>query len=152
MATAREPGMETLEYSWEESMRTGDETIDSQHKELIRRLNLLLRSIYAGQVSQQVESTLNFLSTYVIAHFAREERIMEQVGCPLADANKRAHAEFMDKFHSFAEELAGDRQTASLIALRMLRELSDWLVKHIRSIDARMLPYVQAHSNKNRSV
>ena len=135
---------EALEYSWEESMRTGDEMNDRQHQELIHRLNLLLHSMYKGHPAEQVESTLDFLASYVVEHFTHEEALMEQVHCPLAQANKRAHAEFLVRFGAFQEDLAAQRNSPSVIAVKMLRELSDWIVRHIRTIDARMLPYVQA--------
>ena len=136
--------VEALEYSWDESMRTGDEINDLQHKELIHRLNLLLRSMYKGHPAEQVESTLDFLASYVVEHFTHEEELMESVHCPLAHANKRAHAEFLVRFGAFQEDLAARRNSPSVIAVKMLRELSDWIVRHIRTIDARMLPYVQA--------
>ncbi|HEX9076672.1 MAG TPA: hemerythrin family protein [Anaerolineae bacterium] len=135
---------EALEYSWDESMRTGDEINDRQHKELIHRLNLLLQSMYKGHPAEQVESTLDFLASYVVEHFTHEETVMEEVHCPLAHANKRAHAEFLVRFGAFQEDLAAQKSSPSVIAVKMLRELSDWIVRHIRTIDARMLPYVQA--------
>ncbi len=136
--------MEPLEYSWDESMRTGDEAIDLQHKELIHRLNLLLEAMYKGHPAEQVESTLDFLAVYVVEHFTQEEALMDRVHCPLADANKRAHAEFLVRFGAFQEDLASQKSSPSVIAVKMLRDLSDWIVRHIRTIDARMLPYVQA--------
>ncbi len=136
--------MEPLEYSWDESMRTGDEVNDLQHKELIHRLNLLLDAMYKGHPAEQVESTLDFLAVYVVEHFTQEEALMDWVHCPLADANKRAHAEFLVRFGAFQDDLASQKSSPSVIAVKMLRDLSDWIVRHIRTIDARMLPYVQA--------
>ncbi len=136
--------MEPLEYSWDESMRTGDEVNDLQHKELSHRLNLLLEAMHKGHPAEQVESTLDFLASYVVEHFTREEMRMEEVHCPLAQANKRAHAEFLVRFGAFQEDLATHKSSPSVIAVKMLQELSDWLIRHIRTIDARMLPYVEA--------
>jgi hemerythrin len=122
--------VEALEYSWDESMMTGDD--------------LLLQSMYKGHPTEQVESTLDFLASYVVEHFTHEEALMETIHCPLAQANKRAHAEFLVRFGAFQEDLATQRSSASVIAVKMLRDLSDWIVRHIRTVDARMLPYVQA--------
>lgn len=139
--------MDILEFTWEESMRTGDEVTDLQHKELIRQLNLLLRAMHRRQAEPQVEAMLNFLSKYVIEHFDHEEACMDRVRCPLAAANRRAHAEFMARFDALTNEWANSSSPASLIAVKMLRDLSEWFVRHIRSIDARMLPYVRGSAD-----
>jgi hemerythrin len=135
--------MQELEYSWSASMRTGDEGVDSQHKELIRQLNLLLQAMNSGQAAAQVDATLDFLADYAVRHFGYEEQCMERVHCPLAETNKLAHAEFLQKFAAFRQELARDRNAASLVAIRMLKELSTWLIAHIRNVDAKMLPYAE---------
>jgi hemerythrin len=137
--------METLDYSWEEDMRTGDEVLDLQHKELIYRLNLLLHAMYKGQVTEEVESMLEFLDSYIVEHFTYEEACMDRVRCPLALANRKAHAEFLKRLYSFRAEMSNNPSTVSLVAVKMLRDLSEWLVVHILHIDARLLPYVQAH-------
>ena len=141
--------MQVLEYTWEESMRTGDEVCDAQHKELIRRLNLLLHAMYKGQPAPQVESMLDFLASYVVQHFSREETLMDQVHCPLAAANRNAHTEFLRRLKILREQPVNKESTAALVAVKMLRDLSEWLVQHIRSIDARMLPYVEAAEGKS---
>ena len=139
--------MDILEFAWEESMRTGDEITDLQHRELIRQLNLLLRAMHRRRAEPQVQAMLDFLSRYVVEHFSHEEACMERVRCPLAGANRRAHAEFMARFDTLAREWANNSSPAPLIAVKMLRDLSEWFIRHIRSIDARMLPYVIGSSN-----
>jgi hemerythrin len=138
--------MEILEFSWEESMRTGDDLCDAQHKELIHRLNLLLRAMHQARPAQEVDSMLAFLADYAIQHFGHEEECMTRVRCPLADINKKAHAVFLKRFTTFRDELDSKKSTPSLLAVRMLRDLSAWLVEHIRTIDARMLPYMETSS------
>jgi hemerythrin len=135
--------MEMLDYVWEESMRTGDELCDDQHKELIRRLNLLLHAMHHAQPAEQVESMLAFLDTYVAAHFTHEEACMDRYHCPLAETNRRAHGVFVMRFRALRDEWTSQSSTTALVAVKMLRDLSAWLVDHIRTIDARMLPYVQ---------
>ncbi len=140
--------METFDFSWDEAMRTGDELVDLQHKELIHRLNLLLHAIVQRRVDAEVPSMLQFLNRYVAEHFSHEESVMVRVQCPLAEANRRAHQEFLRRFDGFQDRMARDPSdgTASLVAVKMLRDLSEWLVAHILHIDARMLPYVEARS------
>jgi hemerythrin len=43
-----------IEYRWDESMRTGDDTVDAQHQELIRQLNLLIAAMARGEAGAQL--------------------------------------------------------------------------------------------------
>lgn len=142
---------QTFDFVWEESMRTGDELVDLQHQELIRRLNQLLHAMVRRDVDAEVPSMLSFLDRYIAEHFSHEETLMLKVQCPLVEANRRAHQEFLRRFEAFQEQMARDPGTSSLIAVKMLRDLSEWIVTHILHIDARMLPYVQARSARETS-
>jgi hemerythrin len=128
-----------IEYRWDESMRTGDETADTQHRELIRQMNLLLSAMSAGQASTQIDSSLEFLAKYAAEHFQHEEECMEAYHCPAAVANKAAHAQFMKRFGEYRHKLQADATNESAVSIQMLRELSDWLVNHIRRIDSQLL-------------
>lgn len=143
--------MRTFDFAWEEPMRTGDEVIDLQHKELIHRLNLLLHAMHERNVDVEVSDMLAFLDSYIAEHFTHEEALMDAVRCPLASANHRAHLDFLRRFAVFREQMTRDPSMASLVAVKMLRDLSEWLVAHILHIDARMLPYVQARAASDTS-
>ena len=132
-----------IEYRWDESMRTGDETNDAQHKELIRQMNLLMAAMARGEGAAQIESLLKFLADYVVKHFGHEEQCMAECHCPASQANKTAHAQFLKKFAAFRQQLA-DSSGGSLVAIQLLRELSDWLINHIRRVDAQMLACIKA--------
>ena len=133
-----------IEYRWDESMRTGDDTNDAQHKELIRQMNLLMAAMARGDGTAQIESLLQFLAEYVVKHFSHEEQCMAECLCPAAQANKTAHALFLKKFAAFRQQLAADSSGGALLAIQLLRELSDWLINHIRRVDAQMLACMQA--------
>jgi len=132
-----------IEYRWDESMRTGDEVNDAQHKELIRQMNLLMAAMARGEGTAQIESLLQFLADYVVKHFGHEEQCMAACHCPVAETNKTAPAQFLKKFAAFRQQLAADSSGGSLIAIQLLRELSDWLINHIRRVDAQMLTYLK---------
>ncbi len=132
-----------FELRWDESMRTGDDTADAQHRELIRQVNLLMAAMSRSEAASQLEPLLKFLADYVVRHFKHEESCMEKFHCPATEINKAAHAEFLKKFASFREQLATHSQGESLIASQLLHELSDWLVNHIRRVDSQLLPYAK---------
>jgi len=133
-----------IEYKWDETLRTGDALADEQHKELIRQMNLLMQALSRGEGEYQVNSLLQFLSGYVIEHFKHEEACMDKYRCPAAVENKLAHAEFLKKFAAFRQQLAGQSANAMLVSIQMMRELSTWLINHIRRVDAQLRPCVKS--------
>ena len=133
-----------IEYRWDESLRTGDEVNDAQHKELIRQLNLLMAAMTRGEGPTQVEPLLRFLDNYTVKHFSHEEQCMAEHHCPLAETNKTAHAVFLKKLAAFRQQLTADSSGGALLAIQLLRELSDWFMNHIRRVDAQMLTCLKA--------
>ena len=127
-----------IEYQWVPAMTTGDFRIDEQHKELIRQLNLLLAAMSQGRGAVQLEMLMNFLADYTAKHFSYEEQCMEKFHCPIAQTNKNAHTQFLRKFESFRERLTASKGNESAVTIGVLRELSDWLMTHIRCVDTQL--------------
>ena len=62
---------------FDESLVTGNEMIDSQHKELIGKINKLLDSCEAGNDKLAAVKTLDYLADYTDFHFSAEEKLQE---------------------------------------------------------------------------
>ena len=62
------------------SLITGNEMIDSHHKELIKRANDLFEALEGRQSKEKVLETLGFLADYTTYHFQAEEKLMEEEG------------------------------------------------------------------------
>jgi hemerythrin len=119
---------------WDESMATGLAEIDGQHKELLEKLNELSEAIEQRKGRQTAGELLDFLQFYAAWHFEREEACMEKYHCPLANANKQGHQEFLRRFgelHQLYEETGLDTAAAQEVYRRLL----DWVVNHILRID-----------------
>ena len=128
-----------IEYKWDDTMRTGDAALDQQHLELINQMNLLLRALAKGEGPQQVDALMKFLSSYVDKHFKQEEALMQATGCPIADTNLAAHAEFVNKLIALRTQIDSNPASGSAVAIQMLRDLSSWFIKHIRRVDTQLL-------------
>ena len=122
------------QYVWTESLSTGDPTVDEHHKTLIAAVNNLMQAMTAGKGKEHIEEILADMAEYVNMHFGYEEECMEKYQCPVAAANKDAHEKFVDTFDAFWEEFRKTGPTAELV-LKVKKELGDWLVNHIASID-----------------
>jgi hemerythrin len=133
----------SLKLSWSDALSTGNRAIDVQHKYLIDIINELAELIESGQSPKKIKTILNLLQYYTEWHFHREELCMERYRCPVADFNKTAHQQFIDTFLWFQKEYAasgGDQE----LALRMYKQLTDWLVNHIQRVDGQISPCMAA--------
>ena len=76
---------------FDESLRTGNGLIDTQHQELIARVNKLTEDCRVGAEKLVAVQTLNFLMDYTNIHFADEEKLQEENAYPLLEAHKGQH-------------------------------------------------------------
>ena len=64
-----------MRAEFDETLVTGNEMIDGQHKELIERINQLLESCEDGQGKVKAIKMLDYLLDYTEFHFSAEEKI-----------------------------------------------------------------------------
>ncbi|MBU0984619.1 MAG: bacteriohemerythrin [candidate division Zixibacteria bacterium] len=118
--------------TWQEMFSVGVERIDSQHKELIRWINELEKSLKAEPTDEPVRSVLTSLISYTEYHFDSEEELMRLNDYPQYIRHKVAHDKLKLQVRSMQARFAkGDRVSAN----ELLAFLSDWLVEHILSTD-----------------
>lgn len=115
-------------------METGVAQVDEEHKVLITELNKLGDMLKANSLDiPATQAFMVFLGTYTARHFAHEETCMHQRQCPMAAANKAAHAQFVNLFVSAKLRMGAG---ASMEELRKLHaSLCDWVQSHIMKID-----------------
>jgi hemerythrin len=125
---------------WDDRMSTGNTRTDSQHQTLIDKFNEL-SSVFEGSNTAEIRlaagELLDFLQFYAAWHFEQEEILMDEIHCPIAAANKQAHASFLANFGEFYT-----RWQVSSMDLEMARQtyaaLADWIINHIMTIDVQM--------------
>jgi hemerythrin-like metal-binding protein len=124
--------------AWDEAqMSTGVESIDSQHQELIRRINELHSACVAGTAREELLKLLGFLGEYAQSHFSHEEGVMQEHQCPARCQNKAAHAQFLRDYGSLVETVKrGGATTTAVIQVKEL--LGNWLKNHICGTDTKL--------------
>ena len=68
-----------MRAEFDESLVTGNEMIDSQHKELIDKINKLLDSCETSKDKVVSVKTLDYLADYTEFHFGEEEKLQEEI-------------------------------------------------------------------------
>ncbi len=128
--------------TWDETMATGVPNIDAQHKELIQKFNEFSEASSNASGRKMAGEVLDFLQFYAAWHFEREEKLMEQYNCPAAEKNKKAHAEFIDKFGQFYQQWQEASMSFELMQATF-SELAKWVEDHIRGVDTQLRFYVK---------
>lgn len=119
-------------FHWDPRLSVHVESMDEQHKHLIRMLNRLHEVFDEGSKPRAIRSILNGLLVYVRIHFWQEEHVMQAHGFPGLDAHRREHQALVER----TEELAARfKEGETALGPEMLYFLKKWLRNHIQGSD-----------------
>ena len=120
--------------AWDNNLSIGIESIDSQHKMLIERLQAVTEAIESNQGEGTIAKTLDFLLDYTDFHFSEEEKQMAEHDYPGLDLQKQQHAEFKEAVNQMIEDFEAEGAVKD-IADHIRDFLFNWLKKHIKEVD-----------------
>ncbi len=132
---------------WNDSLATGVELIDTEHKELIRRINDVIEASRERKGKDVVESTLRFLGEFIIKHFSDEENIQRQSGYPQYPQHKMLHEQFIADYNELVRKFKEEGSSLNVV-LSTNRIVVDWLIKHIHAVDKQFAKYYREHNAK----
>ncbi|EET60930.1 hemerythrin HHE cation binding domain protein [Marvinbryantia formatexigens DSM 14469] len=133
-----------MSITFDKSLETGNELIDSQHKELIARVNKLTEECTPGKEKNVAVQTLDFLMDYTVIHFADEEKLQEEHNYPLLAQHKEQHAAFVKAVDELREMLEEEEGPSEAFVEAVKKNVVDWLVVHIQGWDKKVAEYVCA--------
>ena len=132
-----------MSLQWSENLASGSSDIDTQHKELIVRVNSLLLAVDKGTTArEEISKIVQYLTDYVVFHFGNEEKYMAQYNYSSATAHKAQHEQFVRTFMKLKERLMMEGINAPLA--QEVKDLCvDWLVNHIKYSDRALGMYLK---------
>lgn len=134
---------------WDKELLTGDEAIDSQHRELFALTGVLGDAIAAGRGEALVDSTLEELIGYAALHFRDEEALMARIEYPGLESQKQAHSTFAND----AMRMLDKRTAGEDVSGETLHEfIRDWLTKHVETVDLLLARFLEAEREAGESV
>ncbi|MBU6370585.1 MAG: hemerythrin family protein [Patescibacteria group bacterium] len=131
-------------FEWTKDMSVGDETIDRQHQQLLKEIDILLSVLIAGADETAIASAVAFLSDYIATHLAYEEEYMRQHGYPDIDFHISLHRDFIDHYELFKKEVTDGVPRKELIS-EIAQYVGAWWLKHILIEDKKYARYVAEH-------
>ncbi len=128
---------------FDKNLETGNSLIDTQHQELIARVNKLTDSLENGKKKNVAIQTLAFLMDYTEFHFAAEERLQEEAAYPEIEAHKAQHAAFVKAIKELEEMLEEEEGPTDEFVEAVNKNVVEWLKKHIQICDKKVAAFVR---------
>ncbi|MDR0822093.1 MAG: hemerythrin family protein [Oscillospiraceae bacterium] len=132
-------------YVFDKSLETGNQLIDTQHRELIKRLNALLDACSTGKGRAAIEGFVKSVSEYTAKHFADEEKLQQQSKYPDYINHKRYHDTFKKTVASIGKEIAEQGPTISLTG-KVNHDIAGWLITHIKTEDVKVAAHIRENN------
>jgi hemerythrin len=122
---------------WTDKLATGIKTIDSQHKELFKRINNLVLAIKQQRCKSEIDSTLKFLDDYARVHFAEEEKHMRETNYAGLEEQREDHKKYLEALADLKAQASLPRIQGSSYDLSATTNqvVVDWIVAHIMKVD-----------------
>jgi methyl-accepting chemotaxis protein len=135
-----EPGQTKPLIVWDDSIATGIELIDDQHKELIALINRLNGAMQQGKGKAVLGDILDEVGRYATFHFGQEEALFDKYGYPEVEDHKAVHRDLLGQAGDFIERFQSGQIGMSHDLFFFLK---DWLVNHIKGVDTRYVPFLK---------
>lgn len=121
-------------FIWSEKISVGVPAMDAQHKQLIDLLNAFARHTDPGVAFDTIMRMFN----YAAVHFQEEETLLESVGYPELEIQKREHQTFLSKVTEFSAQNLSDPD----LYVKIATYLTSWLLHHIMEEDLKYKPFI----------
>ena len=117
---------------WDDTLETGVELMDEQHRRLVEIYNKLDEASMRGRAHKQMDEILADLIGYTDHHFSAEEALMEEAGYPDLAIHRSEHRQLIEKVRRFRRKLDLGMER---INRPVMKFLNYWLTHHIRGSD-----------------
>ena len=130
---------------WNDKLAVGIKTIDSQHRELFKRINNLVAAIKEHRCKSEIDGTLKFLDDYARVHFAEEEKHMRETGYAGYVEQRRDHQQYLAALAQLKAQAGQPRVQGSSYDLSATTNqvVVDWIVDHIMKVDMKFGEYLK---------
>jgi hemerythrin len=127
---------------WKESLKIGVSLIDSEHKELCDRIDMLFDACGKGHGKEELLKTVEFLESYTIKHFGDEEKLQRSSAYPKVKEHKALHTFFTGKIAELKDDIQKNGVNVATIS-KTNYFLMDWLLNHIQKVDSELAQYIK---------
>lgn len=134
-----------MAYTFTKDLETGNQLIDTEHRQLIEAINNLLAACSTGKGRSELTNTAKFLQDYTAKHFSDEEKLQIQTQYPDYQNHKRYHEEFKKVVAEICKKLDTQGATITLVG-EVNSAIAGWLINHIKKEDVKVANHIKSKS------
>lgn len=134
-----------MAYTFTKDLETGNQLIDTEHRQLIDAINNLLTACSTGKGRNELANTTKFLQDYTAKHFSNEEKLQLQSQYPEYASHKRYHDEFKKVVAGICQKLEKDGPTVAMVG-EVNGAIAGWLINHIKREDVKVANHLKGKS------
>jgi hemerythrin len=131
-----------MSIEWDESLATGNSSIDNQHKELFKRFESLMTACNQRKGKEEIYNVLTFLDEYVRSHFAMEEMLQKKHNYPHYPDHKEQHDGFIRDLQKLGDQFNQEGASLSLV-IQTNQIMVNWLINHINVTDRALADFLR---------
>ena len=136
-----------MRAEFDESLVTGNEMIDTQHKELIDKINKLLDSCETSKDKVVAVKTLDYYTEF---HFGEEEKLQESINYPGIAEHKKEHDKLRQVVKDLYNMLEEEEGPSDAFVEQVNKNVIEWLYRHIKGFDRSVAEYKFMNSSSER--
>ncbi len=137
---------------WVNKLATGITTIDSQHKELFKRINNLAIAIKEHRCNAEIEGTIQFLDDYARIHFSEEEKHMRDSNYGGLEEQRKDHKKYLAMLAASRSSLTRMQGGSYHLSATTNQVVVDWIVDHIMKLDMKYGEFLRSGKGPGQSV
>jgi hemerythrin len=127
---------------WKPEFSVGIASMDFEHQKMIRMINEIYDELMQHYDPDSIEQFLGDIFATINAHFALEERMMQDSDYAEYEAHKNDHEELLDQIRDMMDKFRADPERG----FDLLRDnLANWFESHFASFDARLHGHLGGH-------
>jgi hemerythrin len=131
-----------MPFTWTRELSTGIADIDTQHQELLSRLNNLIGGIRRRKKDREaVRGYIEYLREYIAFHFAAEEREMTMHRYPGLAEHEAEHEQFKKQVNQLYHDYLSEG-TSEKVFEETVWASGVWFVDHIHKTDKKMAAFL----------
>ena len=132
-----------MPFLWLDALSIGNETIDEQHKQLIKKINEFMDACKSNRGIHEIENSLNFLVDYTVKHFTAEESIQFRNIYPGYSEHKKIHEDFKAKVADIVNKFKKEGPTPTMMNTFNF-EVGVWVMDHIAKEDKKIGEFLRS--------
>ena len=133
-------------FAFTDKYMTGIEMVDDEHRrlfEIIAETKDVIDSEFLADKYDHIMNLLDQLREYTEFHFKDEEVLMEKIGYPRLEVQKRAHAAFVERLVEIDfKDLDNMDDNQQEYLLELIQFLVSWLSNHILGEDKKIGDFI----------